>query len=309
MSSTLLSRLSAILGFTTIEEGVSEEIIRNMKGRAQLAELECTVQEEKRANQQKIDAEAKIVENKQKGYAEELKPLLTEFDSLSMAEHFYDTSVHSMENEAYLADALLKKEGEHYGYLGKKLASVSLHLEFLRQEIESGRPFQEALQGLLKDAEDEDLRVVAGPLQRFAPTGKPSDLNVRHAAFSLSQVISKAGSATSVEEPVNKWVNIFRFRTTVSPSKEEANCVQARKDARELMEHIRHREYAKGLEVVQRAKKELEARRDPVLEEFKDMEAKFRQQVDPIVAADVFLMYSSSWLTCTRFASVEKVIS
>lgn len=309
MSSTFFSGLSAILGFTTIEEGVSEELIRNAQGRAQLAELERVVQVEQRENKEKIDAATKLVKSKQEGYAAEVRPFLNEFDSLFPAEHFYERSAQTVENGVHFVDNLLQQEGRRYGYVGKKLASVSLHVEHLKQEIWSGKPFHEALEGLLEDAEDEDLRIMARPLRTFDTKGTPSDLHVREAAFTLSQIIAKAGAATSTEKSYNRWLDVFRFHTTLSPSKEEENRLEARKHANEFMRYVRSNQYAKGLEVVQRVRKLIEERCDPVLKDFTEMDAIFRQQVEPIVASKMFLMYTSSWLDCARYACVEKVIS
>lgn len=309
MSSSFLAKLSAIVGFTTIDEGLSEEKIRNSQGKAQLAELEISLQNEAIQNSKAIEAKEKLVEAKQAGYTAEVEPLLTEFDALSAAEHFYDTSSRIVENEMFLTDMILNKEVENYGYLGKKLASLSLHLEYLRQEITSGRPFHLALQGLLQDAEDADLEVMARPLQEFAAKGTPSDLNVRYAAFVLSQTMAKAGSSISEEKNVNKWLAMLRFHTTLSPAKEETNYAQARKDAKELMRHVRNKEYGKSLEIVTNGRKMLEERNDPVLAEFYDMEAAYRREVVPVMAANLFLTYGNCWLNCRRFASVEKVIS
>lgn len=309
MSSSFLTKLSAIVGLTTIEEGLSEERIRNSQGKAQLAQLEVSLQEEATQNTRIIEAQEKLVEAKQAAYTAEVEPLLSQFDELSAAEHFYDTSSRIVENEMYLTDMILNKEVENYGYLGKKLASLSLHFEYLRQEITSGKPFHLALQGLLKDAEDKDLEVMAGPLQNFAMRGTPSDFNVRHAAFMLSQTMTKAGSSISEEKNMNKWLAMLRFHTTLSPAKEEANYAQARKDAKRLMGYVRNKEYGKSLEIVENGRKQLEERNDPVLAEFNDMEAAYRREVIPVMTADLFLTYGSCWLNCRRFANVEKVIS
>lgn len=306
--SSLKSRLAAALGLSTTEEALSAEIARNADGLARLAELEHTAIEEKYNNEKKIDQIEAVVKTKQDRYDAELKPSLEEFDSLCTSEHAYESVVRLIESEVFVAETLAKREADHYGYIAKKLISVSLHFEALRHKIISGQPFEKELETTLKDAEREDLNLVGAPLRAFAAQGTPSDAAARAEAFILSQTIEQTGMAAE-QKPLKGWLDFFRFRASLSPANMAENHILARRNAKEFMRFVKEKDYLQALTLVEKSKQLLEKQQDPLMEEFKTNEEAFRRVVDPILAANSFLIYGDAMLACTRYANVEQIIS
>lgn len=306
--STLRSRLAAALGLSTTEDSLSAEIARNADGRARLAELEHTVMEEKYNNEKKIAQAEAAVKAKQERYDAQLKPSLEEFDSLCTAEHAYESIVRLIESEVFVTETLAKREADHYGYIAKKLISVSLHFEALRHKILAGLPFEKELEATLKDAERDDLNLVGAPLRAFATEGTPSDAAARAEAFILSQTIEQTGMAAE-QKPLKGWLDFLRFRASLSPANMAENRILARRNAKDFMRYVKEKDYIQALSLVEKSKKLLEKQQDPLIEEFKANESAFRRVVDPILAANSFLMYGDAMLACTRYANVEQIIS
>eukprot|EP00796_Vickermania_ingenoplastis_P004417 gene4417-3216_t len=306
--STLTSRIAAMLGLASKDEALSVEVARNAAARAHLAEQRHHALEEKLINQQKIEQEEQRVKMSQNAYQQQAAPLIAEFDSLAPAGHSYESFVRWMGSHAHMAQMIADREGDHYGFIGKKLISVSLHFKALKEKVISGEPFQKELEATLEDAERDDLRVVATSLREFASSGVPTDIAARAEAFILSQ--SMEGTfKTEEQQPLHKWLDFLRFRTSLSPTDLEENRLQAHRNAKAFMEYTKEKEYIRALEVVEKHRKLLGNQQDPMMREFNDHEKAFRTVVDPIIATKMFLMYGDAAITCRRFANVEQLLS
>lgn len=302
------TRLAAVFGFCSIEESLSLDVSRNADKSVELAALKHKVAKENYYNDSKVEAANQKLTKRQEEYQQTFKPLLSDIDSLLSAEISYETISNSLESDAHLAELLLSNEANHYGYVGKKLISISLHYELLRRKILNGMPFDKELERMLKDAERPDLVLAAGPMQPFAERGVPSHTAARVEGFLLSQKIEEA--TKSVPLPQRKqWIDLFRFRTTLSPSDLASKRSEARKKASDFMNYIKEKDYLSALSLADEARVTLEKNDDPMLEDYRIAETAFREMVDPILATNMFLLYSNAVLTCSRFANVEKVIS
>lgn len=301
------ARLAAILGLSTTDEGLSAESARNADGRARLAELRHNTLQEKGRFENAIEKELARVKSKQEEYHQAFKPLLSEFDDLASAAHSYEMISRLMENESFTAEHVQKKEAIHYGYVGKKLISISVNFEALKGKMNAGLPFVAELEATLEDSENEDLRKIATPLLPFAGDGVPSDAAARAEAFILSQTIEEAGKSIE-QKPLKSWLDFLRFRSSLSPASLAENRLEARRHARDFMQSVKDKEYILALELVEKSKTILEKQHDPLLGEFRHNEEAFIRVVNPILAANMFVDYATANLTCNRFANVEKVV-
>ncbi|RNF09402.1 hypothetical protein TraAM80_02200 [Trypanosoma rangeli] len=293
--------------FFTPDVAFSRERVRNeiARGNLSTARLQCKNEEEAHAAEVKrLDDELR---EKRESFAAAAKPLLEEFDDVSLAQHYYQEVSNIVTSHLHVVTQLAEREFSEFGYISKKLISVGLNLEALKCRMASGAPFQEELNTALKDTESSDLSIVATPLHQVQCI--PPAARVRATAFELARAIEEAGKGTRLQEPVRGWLDLLKFGTSFSPTMLEARQVEARRAAKQFLGYIEGGEHHKALslaeDVYARANREVGAANAALLEQA--FEA-FRNTVLPMIASDVFLRYARASLDASRFACVEKML-
>ncbi|ESL09999.1 hypothetical protein TRSC58_02273 [Trypanosoma rangeli SC58] len=293
--------------FFTPDEAFSRERVRNeiARGNLSTARLQCRSEEEAHAAEVKrLDDELR---EKRESFAAAAKPLLEEFDDVSLAQHYYQEVSNIVASHLHVVTQLAENEFNEFGYISKKLISVGLNLEALKCRMTSGAPFQKELDTALKDTESSDLAIVATPLHQVRCI--PPAARVRATAFELARAIEEAGKGARLQEPVRGWLDLFKFRTSFSPTMLEARQVEARRAAKQFLGYIEGGEHHKALSVAEdvyvKASCEVGAANAALLEQ---AFGAFRDTVLPMIASDVFLRYARASLDASRFACVEKML-
>lgn len=206
-----------------------------------------------------------------------------------------------------MMEHLRERELEEYGYIGKKLASVSLHFEALRNRMHSGRDFSNELSAALEDAESDDVRLVAAPLQPFAKQGIPRLSDIQVTAFNLACAMEQMGKAT-VRAPTRNWLDWFRVETWHSPADLERYRNRAQQAARTFSQHITSGQFAEAIAMAEDVVHGAHEQHDAAAEELDAALMMFRHTVVPTLAANIFLSYASASLNASRFACVESLL-
>lgn len=303
---SLWQRVGSILFFSDWQDALAFERARNEEARAKVAaaRLEHSAKErEFEEEMAKLDEE---IRRKRDAYASAAKPLLAEFDDIAISQHYYQEVMNSVTGQVPMVDMLRERELGAFGYMSKKLISVSLNFEALQTKLRAGMPFVKELSSALDDAESADLDLMSAPLKAFAPNGVPKPEVVRSAAFNLARAIEETGRAP-VQEPVRGWLDLLKFRTSFSPSAAEQQQTRARKEAALFMEHMEMGEYPSALEVADGVYQNVRAEKDATYEFFNTSYESFRKAVIPVIASDVFLAYAQSSLDASRYACVERL--
>lgn len=305
--SSFTSRLAAAFGLLSIDDVLSPE-------RLQVAQLELTLSEKKQhafearvKNEQAIAASEESVKSLQKEFHDTLQPLHERTDALIPGEISYDHSVHLLESEARTMEAVLQRDHEQYGFIGKKLVSLGLNFESLKRKLLSGEPFEKELKATLEDTHSDVWKSVAAPLQRFASEGIPSHALARAEAFLIFQLLEEAGRKPQRKH--TRWLDFFRLSVPESDTSGDERRAKAHQLAEDIMQSVKEKEYAAALESVHESKFFLQKWNESLLDRFAVNEASFRKTVVPLMASRSFLMYGSAALTCGRFANVEMIIS
>ncbi|RNF26545.1 uncharacterized protein Tco025E_01148 [Trypanosoma conorhini] len=293
--------------FFAPEEAFSRERVRNELARESLSRAKLQRRSEEEAHAAEMERLDDGVRGKRESFAAAAKPLLEEFDDVSLAQHYYQEVSNIVASHLHVVTQLAERDFSEFGYVSKKLISVGLNLEALKSRMTSGAPFREELNTALKDAESSDLSIVAAPLRHVQSV--PSAASVRATAFELARAMEEAGKDGPLQEPVRGWLDLFKFGTSISPTMLEARQVEARRAAKQFLGHVERGEHHKALglaeEVCLKASRGAGAADAALLEQA--FEA-FRDTVLPTIASDIFLRYARASLDASRFACVEKML-
>lgn len=304
---TLRQRLASLLFFSDVEEALSAERARNEAARAKLSATRLKYNGEEReleAQVNRLDGEIKA---KRETYARKAKPMLVEFDDIAISQHYYQEVSNSITAQEGVLDEMSQRELGEFGYISKKLISVSINFEALKQQLLSGKPFSDELRAALEDAESDDLFTMAAPLASFADSGIPRSPAVRAMAFDLARAIEETGKAP-VQEPVRGWLDFFKFKTSFSPTAAELNQARARRTALSFINKIEMEEFSEALEVADEVFRNVRREKDASFAFFNSSYQSFRETVIPKVASDIFLAYAQASLDAARYACVERML-
>lgn len=304
---SLKDRLASIFFFTDPDDALTAERARNEEARAKATEMQMQHSQEERDFKAKVDRLDKRVRLQRERYATEAAPMLKEFDDIAISQHYYQEVGNSVSAQENFVDQMKQREVQQFGYMSKKLISVGLNFEALRQKMRSGEPFAQELQAALDDAESEDLTVMSAPLQHFAKSGVPKPTLVRAAAFDLARSIEETGKAP-VQQPVRGWLDLLKFRTAFSPSTVDQNEVRARRTATQFTRFVEQNQYAAALSLAEEAAQWTRNEKDASLEYFYNAYQSFRQAAVPAITSEIFLAYASASLNASRFACVEHML-
>ncbi|KAG8349108.1 hypothetical protein TRVL_00060 [Trypanosoma vivax] len=292
--------------FMPAEKALSEEMVRNESARLQLssARLQRKMEETNfNSEVKKMDESLRV---KQENFATSAKPMLDEFNSVSLAQHYYQEVLNTVASQSHLVSQIAEREFGQYGYISKKLVSFSLHFEVLKRRMTAGEPFNRELSRVLHDADSEDLNLVAAPLKQVDTI--PSQAAARATAFDLAQAIMESGKAPA-QEPVRGWLDLLKFRTSRNPVTLQQREASARRAAEALISYVKQGELHQALrhaEAVYGEMQHLGLANSLLLD---NALVAFKEAVLPNIAADMLLRYSRASLNACRYACVEKMLS
>jgi hypothetical protein len=304
---SLKDRFVATFFFSDPDDALTAEKARNEEARTKAVEARLQHSQEERDFKDKVELLNNKVKQQRERYANQAAPMLKEFDDIAISQHYYQEVCNSVTAQESFVDQMMQREVQQFGYMSKKLISVGLNFEALRQKMKSGEPFAQELKAALDDAESEDLAVMSAPLQHFADRGVPKPTLVRAAAFDLARSIEETGKAP-VQQPVQGWLDMLKFRTAFSPSTVDQNEVRARRTASQLTRLVEQNQYAAALTLAEEAAQWTRNEEDASLEYFYNAYQSFRQAAVPSITADIFLAYASASLNASRFACVEHLL-
>ncbi|KEG15444.1 hypothetical protein DQ04_00071120 [Trypanosoma grayi] len=291
--------------FLTPDEALSRERVRNEIALENLAKARLQLRSEEDRLEKEVAELDNELQAKRSALAAVARPMLNEFDEVSLAQHYYQEVSNIAASHLRIVSQLADRELGEFGYVSKKLISVGLNYEVLKLRMASGGPFRSELSTVLKDAESDDLTLIAAPLQRVMNI--PPAAAVRATAFDLARAIEEAGKGPA-REPVRGWLDFLKFRTSFSPTMLEMRQVRARRAAARFLGHVEQGEYHLAMGVAEEIY--TEARREVVANEALltiAFEA-FRNNVLPNIASDVFSRYARASLDASRYACVEKML-
>ncbi|GET92481.1 hypothetical protein, conserved [Leishmania tarentolae] len=301
-------RIAAVLLFSETEEALTAERMRNAEALAKATEARLQHNQEEREVQEKILQLENRIKAQRERYARQAAPMLKEFDDIAISQHYYQEVGNSVSAQEAFVDQMAQRETQQFGYISKKLISVSLNFEALRQQMRSGKPFAQALKATLDDAESEDLNVMSEPLRAFADHGVPKPTLVRAAAFDLARSIEETGKAP-VQQPVQGWLDLLKFRTAFSPSTVDQNEARARRTAAQFTRYIEQNQYARALALAEEVGTWTRNEHDVSVEYFNNSYKSFRQATLPLITAEIFLAYAAASLNASRMACVEHMLT
>ncbi|RHW72957.1 hypothetical protein DPX39_040008700 [Trypanosoma brucei equiperdum] len=291
--------------FTPSERLLSREMVRNEIARTKLSAARLQHEAEKEfmeKEMQKIDNEMRA---KEESYAAQAKPLLDDFNDISLAQHYYQEVGTTLASQVHLVSQRVERELEEFGYTSKKLISVGLNYEALKRKMKAGLPFNEELSAVLKDAESEDVNLVAAPLKYI--NSIPSPAVVRVTAFNLGRAIVEAGKAPAAE-PVRGILDFFKFRTSLSPTMLVSRQLRALKSEAEFLRFVERGEYHRALSLAEDVYAGLKREGVKDAAVLDEAFGAFRRTVLPTVAGDMLLRYCAASLCAARFACVENML-
>lgn len=305
--STFMQRLGSMLFFTDPDDALAAEKARNEEARAKLAAARLEHSGEERVFDSQMSRFDQQLKDKRDAYAATAKPMLEEFDDIAISQHYYSEVSSLVKGQESMMEMIRERELGEFGYMSKKLISVSINFEALKKKLTAGQPFAGELSSALADAESADLDMMSAPLRAFAASGVPNATVVRATAFDLARAIEETGKAP-VQEPMRGWLDLLKFRTSFSPTTTEQHQARARKTALSFMQHIEMSDYPKALEVADGVSRAVKREKDATHEFFASSYEGFRKTVVPVIASDIFLAYAQSSLDASRFACVEKML-
>ncbi|KAG5468461.1 hypothetical protein LSCM1_02441 [Leishmania martiniquensis] len=303
----LKKRIAAALFFSDPENALAAEMARNAEAQAKAAEVRLQHDQDEREFKNIVAELDNRVKAQRERYARQAAPMLKEFDDIAISQHYYQEVGNSVAAQETFADQILQREMQQFGYISKKLISVGLNFEALRQQMRSGQPFARELKAALDDAESEDLNVMSEPLRAFAHRGVPQSTLVRAAAFDLARSIEETGKAPA-QQPVRGWLDLFKFRTAFSPSTVDQNEVRARRTAAQFTRHIEQNDYAIALALAEEADAWTRREHDASVKYFINSYKSFRHAALPTITAEMFLTYATASLNASRMACVEHML-
>ncbi|KPI88242.1 hypothetical protein ABL78_2666 [Leptomonas seymouri] len=304
---SLKNRLAAMLFFSDPDEALTAEKARNAEARAKATEIRLQHSQAERDFKDKVEQMNDQIKRQRERYTRQAAPMLKEFDDIAISQHYYQEVASSVSAQENFVDQMVQREAQQFGYMSKKLISVGLNFEALRQKMRSGAPFAQELRAALDDAESEDLNVMSVPLQHFSERGVPKPTLVRAAAFDLARSIEETGKAP-VQQPVRSWIDLLKFRTAFSPSTVDQNEVRARRTATQFTRYVENNQFADALSLAEDAAKWTRSEKDASLEHFYSAYQRFRQAAVPAITAEIFLAYASASLNASRYACVEHTL-
>ncbi|CBZ30525.1 conserved hypothetical protein [Leishmania mexicana MHOM/GT/2001/U1103] len=300
-------RIAAVLFFSDPEEALTAEKMRNAEAMAKATEARLQHNLDEREVQEKMLQLENRIKSQRERYARQAAPMLKEFDDIAISQHYYQEVGNSVSAQETFVDQMAQRETQQFGYISKKLISVSLNFEALRQQMRSGQPFARELKATLDDAESEDLNVMSEPLRAFADRGVPKPTLVRAAAFDLARSIEETGKAP-MQQPVLGWLDLLKFRTAFSPSTVDQNEVRARRAAAQFTRFIEQKQYASALALAEEVDTWTRNEHDASVEYFNNSYRSFRQATLPVITAEIFLAYAAASLNASRAACVEHML-
>ena len=304
---SLKDRLAAVFFFRDPDDALTAEKARNEEARAKAMETRLRHRQEERDLKDKLSRLDNQIKEQKERYVVQAAPMLKEFDDIAISQHYYQEVMNSVSAQESFVDQMKQREVQQFGYMSKKLISVGLNFEALRQKMRSGQPFAQELKAALDDAESDDLTSRSAPLQHFAESGVPKSTLVRAAAFDLARSIQETGKAP-VQQPVRGWLDLLKFRTAFSPSTVDQNEIRARRTATQFTQFVEQNQYAAALSLAEEAAKWTRNEQDASLEYFHNAYQSFRQAAVPAITAEIFLAYASASLNASRYACVEHML-
>lgn len=305
--STLAQRIGSALFFSDPKDALAFEHARNEEARSKVAAARLQHSSEEREFEDQMAAMDDEIKRKRDSYAARAKPMLAEFDDIAISRHYYEEVINAVSGQESMVEMMRERELGEFGYMSKKLISVSLNFEALKGKLKAGAPFERELASALEDAESADLNLISAPLKAFASQGVPKPAAVRATAFDLARAIEETGKAP-VQEPVRGWLDLLKFRTSFSPTTAEQHQARARRTALSFMHHIEMGEYPSALEVADGVFAHVKEEKDATHEFFNSSYENFRKTVIPAIASDIFLAYAQSSLDASRYACVERML-
>lgn len=300
-------QIAAVLFFRDPEEALTAQKMRNAEAMAKATEVRLQYHQDEREVKEKMLQLENRVKAQRERYARQAAPMLKEFDDIAISQHYYQEVGNSVSAQETFVDHMAQRETQQFGYISKKLISVSLNFEALRQQIRSGQPFARELKAALDDAESEDLNVMSEPLRAFADRGVPEPTLVRAAAFDLARSIEETGKAP-LQQPVLGWLDLLKFRTAFSPSTVDQNEVRARRAAAQFTRYIEQKQYASALALAEEVDTWTRNEHDAAVEYFNNSYRSFRQATLPVITSEIFLAYAAASLNASRVACVEHML-
>ncbi|CAJ1023744.1 hypothetical protein Q4I30_003407 [Leishmania utingensis] len=304
---SLKDRIAAVLFFGNPEEALTAEKVRNAEAMTKATEVRLEHNQDEKEFKEKVLQLDKRIKAQRERYARQAAPLLKEFDDIAISQHYYQEVGNSVTAQEAFVGQMAQRETQQFGYVSKKLISVSLNLEALRQQMLSGQPFMRELKAALDDAESEDLNVISEPLRAFADRGIPKPTLVRAAAFDLARSIEETGKSP-VPQPVLGWLDLFKFRSAFSPSTVGQNEVRARRTAALFTRYVEQNQYASALALAEEVDTWTRNERDSSVEYFNNSYKSFRQATLPTITAEIFFAYTTAFLNASRIACVEQML-
>lgn len=304
---SLRERLAAVLFFSDTDTALAAERARNEEARAKATEVRLRHSQEEREVAAKMLSLDHEIKAHREQYAKQAAPMLEEYDAIATAEHYYEEVANTIAAQQGLVEQISQHETQQFGYMSKKLISVGLNFEALRNQIRSGAPFQDELRAALDDAESDDLNVMSSPLQYYAAQGVPQHTVIRASAFDLARAIEETGKAPA-QQPVRSWLDLLKFKNAFSPSTVDQNEVRARRKAMEFTRHIESNQLAEALAAAEEASAWVTREKDASRAYFEASFNSFRRIVVPAITADIFLAYASASLNASRYACVEQML-
>lgn len=295
--------------FSDVEHFVATELEENQRLRERIAEArELAAQQQSDLNA-RLDAEKRKTADMRRNFAIQAKPLLERYDSISLAKHYYGENVNLVAQQEHQVSYLHERETSNYGYQSKKLISLGLSIDTLRQKMFEGSPFARELQALLDDADSADVGILSAPLQGVAATGLPKRTELRSAAFSVASAMEEAakfrpsGGAPSL-------FDMFKFRSVVQPGASQTHQMQAamaRDAAKLFLSKVDKEDWAGALQLADNdfSKSTTTASRDVP---YQEALVEFKRVAMPHTAATQFLTYAGASLTSARMAFVEQML-
>ena len=302
-----------VLHFRDVERYVTAEI-------DQLAQLRDEIQHTQARNEDRL-AEAKALLEAEKNriaatrahYAETSKPLLDEYDNISLAAHYYSEAVNTAAMQAHVVDYLQNKETTNYGYRSKHLISVSLMLEALRLQVSSGKPFAKELALVIEESESPDLAVLAAPMQRIAAGGLPTERELRNAGYQVALAVEDTTKwSNQAAASSSSWFDMFKFRTVATPQASQLSQMQkaaALDTAHLFTAHVDESNWVGALKLSDGNFQKMTSSSNVLTsKEVQQAVEAFRGLAEPVVATDAFFRYAEASLVTARLAFVEDLL-
>lgn len=299
-----------VANFKNAEPHVAPELEANDSLKLRIREAEEENVRRLQSSRDKVTNREAELKEKRRNYALTAKPMLEQYDDLSLSKHYYGELSNVVGSQEYGAAQLQSKETGSYGYQSKKLISLGLTLESLRCNLTEGRPFARELNVLVEDSETPDIAIVSAPLQAVASVGLSTRSDMRRAAFTLARAMEDAGKYNATAS-AQGWFDSFKFRTVTKPNVSQAQKMKeamAYDAAKMLLAYVDKDDWAGALTLADKKFQNMTTADTSSGTSYAAALEDFKRKASPHVAAKQFLQYSESSLATARLAFVEDVL-